>query len=76
MKRQAKLTSEDLTTRDVVWLKVHEAVRTRGLSRSHLYELIRSKAIISANMRKAGNIRGVRLISAESLDAYIESYVS
>lgn len=57
------------------WLRVEEAVRTRGLSRSLLYELIRDGKIKSSALRKPGNIRGIRLISAESLDAYIELHV-
>ena len=55
----------------VVWMRVKTAVRTRGLSRSMLYELMNSGAIVSRSLRKRGNTRGTRLIHAESLDQYI-----
>ncbi|MCF7785982.1 MAG: helix-turn-helix domain-containing protein [Prosthecobacter sp.] len=57
------------------WLRVEEAARTRGISRSLLYEFLRDGKIKSSLLRKKGNVRGIRLISAESLDAYIESHV-
>lgn len=57
------------------WLRVEEAARTRGISRSLLYEFLRDGKIKSSLLRKKGNVRGIRLISAESLDAYIEAHV-
>ena len=57
------------------WLRVEEAARTRGISRSILYEFIRDGKVKSSLLRKKGNVRGIRLISAESLDAYIEAHV-
>ena len=64
-----------LTLEPLRWLRVEEAVRTRGISRSLLYEMFRDGKVKSSALRKPGNIRGIRLISAESLDAYIESHV-
>jgi len=63
------------TTTPIQWLQVQEAVRLFGLSRSYLYELIAAKKIASVCLRKSPNIRGKRLISAESLNAFIESHV-
>jgi hypothetical protein len=80
LKRGVKANSKDLegelTHTPVVWLRVPEAVRTRGISRSMLYELIFTRVIKSALLRKPGNSRGIRLISAESLDAYIDANVT
>lgn len=59
----------------VEWLRIAEATRTRGIGRSSLYEMITSGAIKSAVVKKRGNIRGIRLISADSLDAFIENCV-
>lgn len=64
------------TTIPVQWLQVPEAVRVFGISRSYLYELIAENRIKTSCLRKQTNIRGKRLISAESLNAFIESHVS
>ena len=42
-----------------------------GLSRSYLSNLLRSQAVKSNVLRNPGAIRGVRLISYDSLMAYI-----
>jgi hypothetical protein len=44
-----------------------------GLSRSYLSNLLRSQAVKSNVLRNPGAIRGVRLISYDSLMAYIRS---
>jgi hypothetical protein len=62
------------TTLPVKWLRVPDAVRYSGLCRSSLYQLITAGKIKSVCVRKRGNTRGVRLLSAESIDAFIESY--
>lgn len=63
-----------MTTQKPVWLRVRQAVALYGLSRSHLYELIKHNKIKSSKLRKPGNTLGVRLIHAESLDAFIDSH--
>lgn len=70
--------SEDITTQlgtpdTIEWLSVKAAVQKSSLSRSAIYELIVTGEIKSASIRKKGNIRGRRLISAESLLQFIES---
>lgn len=62
------------TTEPVRWLSVAEAVRTRGIGRSMLYQLIQTGDVKSSAIRKPGNTRGKRLVSAESLDAFIEAH--
>jgi len=44
-----------------------------GLSRSYLANLLRTQAVKSKVLRHPGAIRGVRLISYDSLMAYIRS---
>ena len=55
------------------WLRIPDAIRFSGLSRSSLYELIKENKIKSVCLRKRNNTRGVRLISADSLSSLIES---
>ena len=52
-------------------LRVPDAVRVFGLCRSTLYELISAGKIKSTALRKRGAVRGIRLISFDSLAAYI-----
>lgn len=55
------------------FLRVSAAVLYCGISRSLLYELIGSGQILSKVLRKPGHIRGIRLISRSSLDAFLTS---
>jgi hypothetical protein len=54
------------------WIRVPEAVRVSGISRSSLYELIAAGKIKSFSNRQRGAVRGIRLISYDSLMAYLE----
>jgi len=56
------------------WLRLPDAVRVSGVGRSTLYSLITSGAIKSVALRKRGCQRGIRLINADSLRRYIESF--
>lgn len=60
---------------DPEWSRVPEAVRRFGLGRSTIYELIRNREIKTALIRKRGNTRGIRLISTDSLRAFVERFV-
>ena len=55
------------------WCRIADAVRLYGIGRSSLYELIAGGKIKSVNLRQRGSTRGIRLISADSLSAYLES---
>ena len=48
-----------------------EVKRLFGISRSSLYLLIAEGAIKSTSLRKRGAVRGIRLISFDSLAAYV-----
>jgi hypothetical protein len=58
------------------WLRLPDAIRVSGIGRSTLYQLLSSGAVKSALIRKRGCQRGIRLISADSLRAYIESFAT
>jgi hypothetical protein len=53
------------------WMRIKDAARYAGLSRSLLYEILASGEIKSFALKSAGAIRGVRLVSVESIDAFI-----
>jgi excisionase family DNA binding protein len=55
------------------WLRVDDAIKLFGISRSKLYELIGSERIKAFCLRERGKIRGRRLISYESLHAFMEA---
>jgi Helix-turn-helix domain len=57
------------------WLRIPEAVRIFGIGRSSLYLLIREGRIRSCALRQRGAMRGIRLISYDSLVAFIEEQV-
>jgi hypothetical protein len=44
-----------------------------SISRASVYQLITAGLVKSKSLKRPGNIRGIRLISTESLRAYIEA---
>jgi hypothetical protein len=56
------------------WLRLPDAVRVSGIGRSTLYMLIESGEVRSASIRKRNRTRGIRLVNADSLYAFIESF--
>lgn len=61
---------------DPLWLRVPQAVRLTGLSRSKLYELLAAKRIRSASLRDPGQRHATRLIDRADLLAFIERHAS
>jgi len=55
------------------FLRVKDVEKMFGLKRGKLYALIREGAVISKSLRTRGTIRGVRLVSVDSLRNYINS---
>ena len=53
------------------WLRLPDATRIFGLSRSTLYELIADNRIRSTALKKRGSTRGIRIISYDSLAAFL-----
>jgi hypothetical protein len=64
------------TTAEIKWMRVPDAVRYSGMSRAKLYVLMAEGQIKTACVRRKGNIRGLRLFSIESIDAFLESCAS
>jgi Helix-turn-helix domain len=54
------------------WVRIPEATRIFGIGRSTLYVLIGEGKVKSCSLRKRGAIRGIRLLSYDSLAAFIE----
>ena len=58
-----------------VWIPPNQAEHTHGFKRSLLYELIKNGDVESAVIRKKGSSKGIRLVNAASLDAYIRQHI-
>ena len=55
------------------FLRVKGVERMFGIKRGKLYQLIRNGIVSSKSLRTRGTIRGIRLISADSVRDYIDS---
>jgi excisionase family DNA binding protein len=62
-----------VTTAPLEWISVQQASRLFSIGRSSLYNLINEGKLRSVSLRIRGNIRGKRLISAESLRMLMEA---
>lgn len=58
------------------WIRPKQVPALFGIGRSTLYELIAGNKIKSVSMKPRGAKHGTRLISYDSLSAYLESLVS
>jgi len=58
------------------FIRPHEARDVFGISRSLLYHWISEGKVKSHVVRAKGNVRGMRLVSVDSVKAYIESQPS
>ena len=56
------------------WLRISDVPKIFRLSRSLTYELIKEGKLRSVCLRRNGRQSGVRLISTESIRAYIASF--
>jgi helix-turn-helix protein len=54
------------------WIRVDAAIQIFGLSRTKLYELIADRRMKSFCLRDRNKIKGVRLISFDSLNEFLE----
>jgi excisionase family DNA binding protein len=55
------------------WIRVDPASELFGISRSKIYELISDRRIKSFCLRERGKIKGIRLISYDSLCEFLEN---
>ena len=60
----------------IEWLRPGDVRARYGLSRSYLYELIAENKVRSVVLRRNGRATGCRLVSANSLTAFIESHTA
>ena len=67
------LSKENTSFIEPEFLRVKDVEKMFGLKRGKLYALIREGAVISKSLRTRGTIRGVRLVSVDSLRNYINS---
>jgi len=58
------------------WLRISEAVQYSRLSKPTLYGLIHRGLIKSVSLRERGQLKGTRLVSFDSLRAFLESRAS
>lgn len=58
------------------WLRLPDATRASGIGRSSLYELVKENKIKSVCLKNRNSTRGIRLINADSLSKFIESFAS
>lgn len=58
------------------WLRVSEACRYSRLSKPKLYQLFKRGLIKTVSLRERGMVRGTRLVSFDSLRAFLESRAS
>ena len=68
-----KQSKQETTTAPVKWLRVNDAVGYSRLSRATLYNLMDTGQLQSQCVRVKGSLKGMRLISAESIDKLISS---
>jgi hypothetical protein len=56
------------------WLRVPDACRVSGIGRSLLYQHLKAGHIKSVALRERNKVRGIRLVNADSLNAFIEGF--
>ena len=58
------------------YIRPHQVEKYFSVSRSTLYRLLGQGVIASKSIRREGNVRGIRLVSTESIRAFIEKQPS
>jgi hypothetical protein len=53
------------------WERIPDITRRFGIKRSKLYELLQLRLIKSISLCRRGNIRGIRLVSTDSVRSYL-----
>lgn len=59
-----------------IWLRIPDAVKLTGISRSKLYQLFTDGKIRSASLREPGQNHATRLIDRADLLRYINSFAT
>jgi hypothetical protein len=66
--------AKEQTTLRPEWGRVPQATQFFEIGRTKLYEWITAGKIKSTSLKERGQVRGTRLISFDSLAAYIETH--
>jgi hypothetical protein len=72
----ASTTSAGGNSLPLEWLRVKEACAYSRLSKPTLYGLLNSGDVKSVSLRKRGQTKGTRLVSYDSLRAFLEAHAS
>lgn len=70
---KSKLGDDNTNFIQPEFLRVKGVERMFGIKRGKLYQLIRNGIVSSKSLRTHGTIRGIRLISVDSVRNYINS---
>ncbi|BDS05227.1 hypothetical protein NT6N_02670 [Oceaniferula spumae] len=70
-----KENPDALDTLKPEFLRISDAVRIFGISRSRLFELLSEKKIPSVSLKRRGAKRGIRLISYGGLKKFLEDQI-
>lgn len=62
-----------LTETPIEWATIPQVCRMFGISRSGLYEALRTNLVRGKVIRKPGNVSGRRVISVESVRLWFDS---
>jgi predicted DNA-binding transcriptional regulator AlpA len=55
------------------WIRIDDAIRIFGISRSKLYELFNERKIRTFCLRQRNKLKGIRLINLDSLSEFMEA---
>ncbi len=61
----------DVNSQRPEWVRVDTAIKLFGISRSKIYELITDRRIKSFCLREQDRVKGIRLISFDSLSEFL-----
>ena len=74
MQSSIKINTDEVIPRE--WLRVSEAIQYSRLSKPTLYGLFNRGLVKTVSLRERGKQRGARLVSFDSLKAFLESRAS
>jgi predicted DNA-binding transcriptional regulator AlpA len=58
------------------WLRLPQVISYCGLSRTKIFQLAKANKITSVSLREPGMKKATRLFLKESIDSYIESFLT
>ena len=70
-----KTATDSTVEQKAEWVRVPEAVRLYGISKTKFFMLAKEGKITSVSLREKGQTKATRLYHAPSIDAYIRSFL-